>query len=157
VRQLAHGDLLLVHNSTREFVDVTVARPTTLTHLRHTDRKAFPGQDSPFSDRITGTPLFSSHRLHLPAHTHRLLDDLQSVLYVLIYVVRMAGCHGSVSRYGRPQAVAHDCARVCGDWMTRCAEQLRRSSSSCDASSFSLPMRPLLRLLPIQRSRSQYQ
>ena len=37
---------------------------------------AFPEQESPFVDRITGTPLFSSHRLHLPGHTHRLLDDL---------------------------------------------------------------------------------
>ena len=33
-RPLAHGDLLLVRNQTRQLIDVTVVRPTTLTMLR---------------------------------------------------------------------------------------------------------------------------
>lgn len=33
-RPLTHGDLLLVRNSTRQLIDVTVVRPTTLTLLR---------------------------------------------------------------------------------------------------------------------------
>jgi len=47
---------------------------------------AYPLQSTPFTDRITGTPLFSSHRLHLRNHTHCLMDDLESLLYVMIYV-----------------------------------------------------------------------
>ena len=74
----------------------------------------------------------------------------------------MAGCHGSAPRTAHRVMDAlkrwHMTVPECvSDWTKRCAEQLRRSSSSCDASSSSLPMRPLLRLLPIQRSRSQYQ
>ena len=57
--------------------------PTSHGACRHV---AFPEKESPFADRITGTPLFSSHRLHLPNHTHPLLDDFESVLYTLIYV-----------------------------------------------------------------------
>ena len=34
VKSLAHGDLLLVRNSTRQLIDVTVVRPTTLTLQR---------------------------------------------------------------------------------------------------------------------------
>jgi hypothetical protein len=33
-KPLERGDLLLVHGSTRQLIDVTVARPTTLTQLR---------------------------------------------------------------------------------------------------------------------------
>jgi len=47
---------------------------------------AFPKQASAFTDRITGTPLFTAHRLHFPSHSHTLLDDLESLLYVLIYI-----------------------------------------------------------------------
>jgi serine/threonine protein kinase len=47
---------------------------------------AYPQQATCFTDRITGTPLFTSHRLHFPNHPHTLLDDLESLLYVLIYV-----------------------------------------------------------------------
>lgn len=38
------------------------------------------------SDRITGTPLFTGHQLFFPGHAHSLLDDLESLLYVLMHV-----------------------------------------------------------------------
>ena len=47
---------------------------------------AYPEQATAFTDRITGTPLFSGHRLHFRYHAHCLMDDLESLLYVLIYV-----------------------------------------------------------------------
>ena len=33
-KELKHGDLLLIRNNTRELIDLTVVRPTTLTQLR---------------------------------------------------------------------------------------------------------------------------
>jgi serine/threonine protein kinase len=47
---------------------------------------AYPQQATSFTDRITGTPLFTAHRLHFPDHAHDLRDDLESLLYVLIYI-----------------------------------------------------------------------
>lgn len=47
---------------------------------------AHPQQATCFTDRITGTPLFTAHRLHFPEHAHDLRDDLESLLYVLIYI-----------------------------------------------------------------------
>jgi hypothetical protein len=38
------------------------------------------------TDRITGTPLFTAHQLFFPGHAHSLLDDLESLLYVLLHV-----------------------------------------------------------------------
>ena len=89
---------------------------------------AFPEQESPFADRITGTPLFSSHRLHLPNHTHRLLDDLESVLYVLIYVAAdgwlpwKRTAHRDMDALKRWHMTVPECV---ADWTQRCTEQLR--------------------------------
>jgi hypothetical protein len=38
------------------------------------------------NDRITGTPLFTAHQLFFPGHAHSLLDDLESLLYVLLHI-----------------------------------------------------------------------
>jgi len=43
-------------------------------------------QQEAHRDRITGTPLFTAHRLHFPNHAHSLQDDLESLLYVLLHV-----------------------------------------------------------------------
>jgi len=43
-------------------------------------------QQEAHCDRITGTPLFTAHRLFFPNHAHSLLDDLESLLYVLLHV-----------------------------------------------------------------------
>jgi hypothetical protein len=89
---------------------------------------AFPEQESPFADRITGTPLFSSHRLHLPAHTHCLLDDLESVLYVLIYVATdgwlpwKRTAHRDMDALKRWHMTVPECV---AEWTKRCTEQLR--------------------------------
>lgn len=43
-------------------------------------------QGSPFEERITGTRLFTAHRLFFPGHLHSLHDDLESLLYVSLHV-----------------------------------------------------------------------
>lgn len=40
----------------------------------------------PFEERITGTRLFTAHRLFFPGHLHSLSDDLESLLYVSLHV-----------------------------------------------------------------------
>ncbi len=43
-------------------------------------------QANPFEERITGTRLFTAHRLFFPGHLHSLHDDLESLLYVSLHV-----------------------------------------------------------------------
>ncbi len=85
---------------------------------------AFPEQKPSFADRITGTPLFSSHRWHLPNHTHRLLHDLESVLYVLIYdgwLPWKRTAHRDMDALKRWHKTVPECV---ADWTKRCTKQL---------------------------------
>jgi serine/threonine protein kinase len=69
-RDISYGNIVYV-NENGFLIDWHVAKPQQATS---------------FTDRITGTPLFTAHRLFFDRHAHDLRDDLESLLYVLIYI-----------------------------------------------------------------------
>lgn len=71
-RDISYGNIVLVDNPLQGvLIDWHVASQR---------------QADAHKDRITGTPLFTAHQLFFPGHAHSLLDDLESLLYVLLHI-----------------------------------------------------------------------